>query len=108
MIKTIHKDKNPNNRYYTYVQNNSGGSFTGPAHYVIIKATSAKEANRIAEDHGLYFNGCDTGQDCDCCGDRWNEQYDDEFGTESPMIYGMPVNEYSGYGNKDPDILIIE
>ena len=41
--------------FYTYNQNNSGGSFTGPAKNVIIEASSADVANAIAEDRGLYL-----------------------------------------------------
>lgn len=73
--------------FYTFVQNNSGGSFFGP-HYVIIEANTAEEANNIAESHGIYFNGCEDGKDCSCCGDRWHPA-NDEYGTESPQIYGV-------------------
>lgn len=56
--------------YYTYSQNNSGGDFTGPAHYVIVEADSPRIADAIAEDKlGLYFDGAG---DCDCCGPRWS------------------------------------
>ena len=63
--------------FYTYNQNNSGGSFDynpdkGISHYVIIEANSIDEANCIAENIGIYFNGVDDGSDCDCCGDRWH------------------------------------
>lgn len=74
--------------FYTYNQNNSGGSFVGPQ-YVIIEADSPKEADSIAEDRaGLYFNGYG---DCSCCGNRWYEAsgYDAE---EYPSIYGQDVS----------------
>jgi hypothetical protein len=77
--------------FYTFSQNNSGGAFEGPAEYVIVEAQSADEANSIAENNGLYFNGCEDGRDCDCCGDRWHEQWSDDEGDPSPMIYGKPV-----------------
>lgn len=57
--------------FFEFDQNNSGGIFTRPAHSVWIEADSADEANKLAEENGLYFNGCDDGLDCDCCGDRW-------------------------------------
>lgn len=60
--------------FFTYVQNNSGGDFVtndSVAHYVIIEAVNAAQANEIAETIGIYFNGCDAGIDCYCCGDRW-------------------------------------
>ena len=73
--------------FYTYRQNNSGGSFCGPAMYVIIEATSENEANRLAEDLGLYFDGAG---DCECCGNRWS--YPDSP-TEYPSIYDKKVTE---------------
>lgn len=39
---------------------------------------------------GIYFNGCDTGADCTCCGDRWYAQGDDADGTDTPLIYDEP------------------
>lgn len=62
--------------FFEYIQNNSGGSWflsegKGIGHVVWIEAVDAKFADGIAEDLGLYFDGCDTGRDCDCCGDRW-------------------------------------
>lgn len=76
--------------FFTYSQNNSGGVFCEPAKYVIIEADSADEANRIAEDNGLYFDGCMTGSDCSCCGDRWYRAYDGE-GEDKPMIYSDEI-----------------
>lgn len=72
--------------YFTYHQNNSGGAYKGSAEYVIIEADNAEEANCIAEENGLYFNGCATGQDCPCCGDRWIKAYDYDA-TDQPKIY---------------------
>jgi hypothetical protein len=74
--------------FFEFHQNNTGGSFTGPAHYVIVEADSAHEANEIAEDLGLYWNGCDEGYDCPCCGDRWYPLWDDEEGSDEPEVYG--------------------
>lgn len=106
-IKNQESDKQP--KYYTFTQNNSGGRFRGPAHYVIIKATSAKQANSIAEENGLYFDGCDTGQDCNCCGDRWYRAYSEKDATDVPMIYGEPAENFKDYFTKEEaDILIIE
>ena len=87
--------------FYTYNQNNSGGSFDfnesrGITHFVIVEADSAADADRRAEDIGLYFDGCDSGIDCDCCGDRWYTQWKDE-GTDTPEIYGKPFTE--GFGD---------
>lgn len=77
--------------FFTFHQNNSGGSFTGPAKFVIIEAENAETANALAEVKGLYFDGCETGEDCPCCGDRWYRVggYD---GNNEPMIYGWKVD----------------
>jgi len=62
--------------WFEYRQNNSGGSFRfdkkkGISVYVWVEAEDAAAADKRAEDIGLYFNGCDSGCDCPCCGDRW-------------------------------------
>lgn len=62
--------------FYHFSQNNSGGSFDfdkndGITHHVVIEAVSAESANKKLQDIGGYFDGCDTGRDCSCCGDRW-------------------------------------
>lgn len=83
-------------KFFTFNQNNSGGSFSfdanrGISHYVIIEAESAEDANVRAESAGLYFNGCDEGMDCKCCGDRWYPTYDK--GDKVPSIYGTPITK---------------
>jgi hypothetical protein len=72
---------------YTFSQNNSGGRFSGPALYVIVEAANGDEANYLAVDNGVYFDGCNEGMDCSCCGDRWSRQWRD-IGSSEPMIYG--------------------
>lgn len=82
-------------RYFHFAQNNSGGSFDiddKVAYHVIIQAHSAKEANRLAVDTGIYFNGCKSGSDCNCCGDRWYEAYGE--GDETPLVYGSNPAAY--------------
>ena len=84
-------------KFYHFSQNNSGGSFNISellAHHVIIEAHSAEDANDRAISIGLYFNGCQDGGDCPCCGDRWYEQYDDDDGTDTPMIYDESPETY--------------
>ena len=76
-------------KFYTYNQNNSGGRFIEPALYVIVEANSETVADTIAEDHGLYFDGCD----CSCCGDRWNKAWHED-GNDEPKIQGKPLAEY--------------
>lgn len=61
--------------FYEYNQNNSGGHFDVDNEVtveVFIEAPSAERANAIAESVGIYFDGCDDGRDCECCGDRWS------------------------------------
>ncbi len=79
------------NKFYTFHQNNSGGSFTEPAIKLIVEASNADEAANIAIDNGVYFNGVDFGSDCPCCGDRWTD-YPDE--SDEPEIYGLTPEEY--------------
>lgn len=66
-------------KWFEYRQNNSGGSFTydpqnGISVNVYIQAQDAREADYKAEAIGLYWDGCQSGMDCDCCGDRWYPQ----------------------------------
>lgn len=61
-------------KFYEFTQNNSGGSFVVDeklCHRVIVEAKDEDEACDIAERMGVYFNGCEDGHDCECCGDRW-------------------------------------
>jgi len=60
--------------FFEFNQNNSGGSFTTNdklCHRLFIEAGDADEANIIAENLGCYWDGCESGNDCSCCGDRW-------------------------------------
>jgi hypothetical protein len=80
-------------KYYTYRQNNSGGTWEideskGIGHYVIIFADDAQDADYIAERIGIEFY---TG--CPCCGDRWTKQLDDTEGKDIPMIYDKNLEE---------------
>lgn len=77
--------------FFTYRQNNSGGRFIGEIN-IIIEADSAKEADEIAQENGVYFDGVDEGHDCECCGDRWSRAWESD-GTENPEIYGEAVGE---------------
>ena len=83
--------------FFEFNQNNSGGDFVVDdrvCHHVIIEASSADQANEIAEAVGIYFNGVDDGVDCDCCGDRWYPQWGSAAGTEDPLIYGQDPTKY--------------
>lgn len=83
-------------RFWTYGQNNSGGSFdfdadAGISHFVIVEAATSGEADAKADSIGLYWNGCEDGRDCECCGDRWSSSWGD--GDASPTVYGKPVEQ---------------
>ena len=80
--------------FFLYNQNNSGGNFhedeaAGIGPYVIVEANDANHADSRAVNIGIYFHGCSTGQDCDCCGDRWSQSYG--TGDAVPSIYGEPA-----------------
>lgn len=82
--------------FFHFRQNNSGGSFhcdenAGIAINVIIEANDAADANERAEKIGLYFNGVSNGHDCECCGDRWSNQWEGDKGDAVPSIYGEAV-----------------
>lgn len=78
--------------FWTYIQNNSGGFFEGPARVVIVEADTPDEADKVAEARaGLYFDG---NGDCACCGNRWTSMWALELGSDEPAIYGVPVLGY--------------
>lgn len=59
---------------YEFRQNNSGGAFVINRNLDInlwIEADSPEDANKTAQSIGVYFDGCEIGVDCSCCGDRW-------------------------------------
>jgi len=90
--------------YFTFSQNNSGGSFITNdlvCHYVIIEATTAEQANNLAETHGIYFDG---ESDCPCCGNRWSQQWDDSDGTSEPTIYDKTPGEYQCMWTPDGEV----
>lgn len=63
-----------NMQWYQFRQNNSGGVFQiddNVSLYVLIEAPHAVDANAKAQHVGIYFDGCNQGIDCNCCGDRW-------------------------------------
>lgn len=82
--------------FYTFRQNNSFGKFKvddNVSHYVIVEATTAEDANKRAEGIGIYFNGVRKGEDCGCCGDRWDPVTNND-GFEEPTLYcGKSIEE---------------
>ena len=85
--------------YFKFRQNNSFGHFVGTP-LVFVQADNAADANSIAQDHGVYFNGVADGIDCDCCGDRWYPVNDDDAQDQpSSYGYGGGVTVYSDGDN---------
>lgn len=81
-------------KFYTFRQNNSGGSFDhepedGIGIVAFVEACDIVHAIARAERIGLYFDGVQDGRDCGCCGDRWNTPWSDD-GTPAPELYGKP------------------
>lgn len=90
-----------NTKFFTFDQNNSGGSFDydgerGITHYVIIEAADRHQAVDRAEEIGLYFDGVSDGRDCPCCGDRWSRPWQDP--TDAPEVWGNPVSQARSSG----------
>jgi hypothetical protein len=82
--------------FFEFHQNNSGGSFDyggDVSEHVIIEADSPEEANAIAENHGIYFDGVYKDMDCECCGNRWYPKWEGDEGTEEPTIYGEKLTK---------------
>lgn len=84
--------------FFDFRQNNSGGGFDldheqGITVHVIIEANSAEDANRRAEEIGLYFDGVYEDLDCECCGDRWSRAWNDKEGKAKPTVYGDDLTE---------------
>ena len=80
-------------KFFEYYQNNTGGSFLEDdkvCQRVVVEAKNSAIANTIAENLGIYFDGCADGTDCSCCGDRWYKQ-DDSDGIRLPYRYGNEI-----------------
>jgi len=99
--------------WYEFTQNNSGGSFEVDdklCHRIFIEDENYENAKERALDMGVYFDGCDAGIDCPCCGDRWSDW---ENKVEFPIKYDsknifteiIPYAQYlaNEYGWTKPD-----
>jgi hypothetical protein len=78
--------------FYEFDQNNTGGTWVADedlGYKVFIEADGESAAIDKAESIGIYFDGCRTGNDCPCCGDRWHEPWG--VGEDSPTYYGKPL-----------------
>jgi len=76
--------------WFEFDQNNSGGHFDVDekvCHRVFIQEKSREAAIDKAMELGIYFDGCSTGRDCSCCGDRWHQPWNDD-GIKFPLNWG--------------------
>jgi len=81
-------------KFFKFDQNNPGGRYDHDKFLtlrVIVEALCVEQAERIAEDKGIYYNGVNIGFDCPCCGDRWYrpDKYDEI------KLDGQTIEEYA-------------
>lgn len=92
-------------KLYSFWQNNSGGTFDGPAHIVLVQAKTAEKANeRLLKFTDAYFDGCSAGIDCPCCGDRWTPVY----GEPAFESVKEAVGHYEKFSNADTILLVLK
>lgn len=87
-------------RFYEFSQNNSGGTFVVDdklCHRLYIEAETKNQAIRIAEDLGCYWDGCESGEDCTCCGDRWYRDPDIIDIKRLSKVYGEKFDSIEDY-----------
>lgn len=98
------------NNFYHYDQNNSGGSFyidKDVCENVYIEANNANDANEIAQEKGIYFDGCAEGRDCNCCGDRWSEAWEGSaIENHEKLIERLFLDSQYHFTKKDPIAII--
>lgn len=77
--------------FYTINQNNSGGYIIDNedvSNFVSVEANNFKEAEgklrSITEDYSEF---------CECCGERWYIDLNNDDAEEIPMIYDIPYNQ---------------
>lgn len=81
--------------FFLFDQNNTGGFFVeGLPERFFVEASTATEANKIAEANGVDFD--DTG--CPCCGPRWTRaQRDGMDGIEFAEEIALSIEHGFGY-----------
>lgn len=83
--------------FFHYHQNNSGGGMDIDDNIhinIIIEAKDNLHADTLAQQIGIYFDGIEKGEDCECCGDRWSRQCSVQDGEDYPNLYGRKVTSY--------------
>jgi hypothetical protein len=94
-------------KFYTMIQNNSGGYLIRNEEVtdvVIVEAKNHRQAYKIAEqivdDYSEY---------CTCCGERWDYDFYEEDGQNEPMIYNVSVyEEKKGHFRKEAFIYFLD
>ena len=111
-------------KWFEFGQNNSGGTWDVSdklCHRVFIEAESPTAATDIAEELGIYFDGCTKGLDCDCCGDRWSplwsndgktfpfaySTFDKETAEKFAKKYGVEVRESEKPGHQKNNPMVV-
>lgn len=92
--------KKGKSKFYLYRQNNSGGQFDlsdGVRVYTVIEAYSEDHANSLSSNFGIYFDGCSSGSDCECCGDRWYDSPTEYDNWEDITYYSRNLLFYFYY-----------
>ncbi len=87
-------------------QNNSGGSFITDENLcssVYIEAETFDEANAKALSFGIYYDGVADGCDCECCGDRWYQPWNEEKDFSEEKVQKW-ANQYGGWTKPDARI----
>lgn len=106
-VNPDYDDLHVRSKFYTFNQNNSGGSFDyddNLSEYVIIEAYNYIAANDIAESIGIYFDGYG---DCACCGNRWSSMWDESDGTLQPQVYDKSAFDRESYWTGAPEPVTI-
>lgn len=89
ILNMLNEKKMNNTKWYKYSQNNSGGYFEIDENLdrcVFIEETSIENANKKAENIGIYFDGVQKDLDCKCCGDRWHPVVEFDSFEENEIV----------------------
>lgn len=95
---------------YLYSQNNSGGydiENRDVACSVYIQGKDAAQANAIAENIGIYFDGVEAEIDCECCGDRWYMAFSGDDMQQDEFLSSLVYDVSRSYGKKQNPIAIV-
>lgn len=101
MYETVKKSTtnvDGNLKWFHFPQNNSGGYFIEDDEVgedVYIQAPTAEVAIKKAEELFEYKSDF-----CDCCGERWYYDVEDDDGTEIPKKYGEPLENHKFWFGK--------